>query len=276
MTLTLPPVPPTWASGQVTERAYCVLAPNPGVMTLDGTNTWVLREPGAQECIVVDPGPLDEAHLTRVLDVVRRDGGRVGLTLLTHDHSDHADAAERFVHLTGAPVRAIRAIGTGHDDLADGDSVSVGGLDLVVVTTPGHTSDSVSFLLPAECAVLTGDTILGRGTTVVAWPDGELAAYLASLERLEALCGSGAVARILPGHGPHLPDAGAVLRYYLEHRAQRLEQVRGAVAAGARTPWEVVETVYADVPRAVWGAAEWSVRAQLAYLAERGEEGQLG
>jgi len=141
----------------------------------------------------------------------------------------------------------------------------------VVVTTPGHTSDSVSFLLPAECAVLTGDTILGRGTTVVAWPDGELAAYLASLERLEALCGSGAVARILPGHGPHLPDAGAVLRYYLEHRAQRLEQVRGAVAAGARTPWEVVEAVYADVPRAVWGAAEWSVRAQLAYLAERGE-----
>ncbi len=276
MTLTLPPVPPTWASGQVTERAYCVLAPNPGVMTLDGTNTWVLREPGAQECIVVDPGPLDEAHLTRVLDVVRRDGGRVGLTLLTHDHSDHADAAERFAHLSGAPVRAIRAIGTGHDDLADGDSVSVGGLDLVVVTTPGHTSDSVSFLLPAECAVLTGDTILGRGTTVVAWPDGELAAYLASLERLEALCGSGAVARILPGHGPHLPDAGAVLRYYLEHRAQRLEQVRGAVAAGARTPWEVVEAVYADVPRAVWGAAEWSVRAQLAYLAERGEEGQLG
>ena len=67
-----------------------------------------------------------------------------------------------------------------------------------------------------------------------------------------------------------------MLRYYLEHRAQRLEQVRGAVAAGARTPWEVVEAVYADVPRAVWGAAEWSVRAQLAYLAERGEEGQLG
>ncbi len=266
MTLTLPPVPPTWASGQVTDRAHCVLAPNPGVMTLDGTNTWVLREPGAQECIVVDPGPLDEDHLARVLEVVRRDGGRVGLTLLTHDHADHAEAAARFAELSGAPTRAIRAIGTGHDDLADGDMVSVGGLDLVVVTTPGHTSDSVSFLLPAECALLTGDTILGRGTTVVAWPDGELAAYLASLERLEALCGSGAVARILPGHGPHLPDAGAVVRYYLEHRAERLEQVRAAVAAGARTPWEVVETVYADVPRTVWGAAEWSVRAQLAYL----------
>ena len=202
-------------------------------MTLDGTNTWVLRERGAQECIVVDPGPLDEAHLTRVLDVVRRDGGRVGLTLLTHDHSDHADAAERFAHLSGAPVRAIRAIGTGHDDLADGDSVSVGGLDLVVVTTPGHTSDSVSFLLPAECAVLTGDTILGRGTTVVAWPDGELAAYLASLARLEALCGSGAVARILPGHGPHLPDAGAdvVVLHGLDdaagHRLARFQKRHG-------------------------------------------------
>jgi glyoxylase-like metal-dependent hydrolase (beta-lactamase superfamily II) len=199
VTLTLPPVPPTWASGQVTDRAHCVLAPNPGVMTLDGTNTWVLREPGAQECIVVDPGPLDEDHLARVLEVVRRDGGRVGLTLLTHDHADHAEAAARFAELSGARTRAIRAIGTGHDDLADGDMVSVGGLDLVVVTTPGHTSDSVSFLLPAECALLTGDTILGRGTTVVAWPDGELAAYLASLARLEGLCGSGAVARILPG-----------------------------------------------------------------------------
>ena len=267
MTLTLPPVAAEWGSGQITERAHCVLAPNPGVMTLDGTNTWVLREPGSAECIVVDPGPLDEGHLRRVVRVVERDGGRVGLTLLTHDHADHAEAAVQFAELSGAPTRAIRAIGTGHDDLADGDRVSVGGLELVVVTTPGHTSDSVSFLLPAECALLTGDTILGRGTTVVAWPDGELAAYLASLERLEALCAAGEGAQILPGHGPHLPDALAVLRYYVEHRAQRLDQVRAAVAAGARTPWEIVETVYADVPRAVWGAAEWSVRAQLAYLA---------
>ena len=271
MTRVLPPVPATWASGQVTQRAYCVLAPNPGVMTLDGTNTWVLREPGSQECVVIDPGPRDEAHLARVLEVVERDGGRVGLTLLTHDHADHAEAAERFADLSGAPVRSIRAIGTGHDDLADGDTVNVGGLALVVVRTPGHTSDSVCFLLPAECAVLTGDTILGRGTTVVAWPDGELAAYLHSLERLEALCGSGAVARILPGHGPHLPDAAAVVRYYLEHRAERLDQVRAAVAAGARTPFQVVQIVYADVPTQVWSAAEWSVRAQLAYLSARGE-----
>jgi glyoxylase-like metal-dependent hydrolase (beta-lactamase superfamily II) len=101
---------------------------------------------------------------------------------------------------------------------------------------------------------------------VVAWPDGELAAYLASLERLAALAGTGAVTHILPGHGPDLPDAAAVLAYYLDHRRERLEQVRAAVAAGAQTPRQVVETVYADVPQNVWGAAELSVRAQLDYL----------
>lgn len=243
-----------------------MLAPNPGVMTLDGTNTWVLREPGATECVVIDPGPLDEGHLQAVLDVVRRDGGRVGLTLLTHDHADHAAAASRFAELSGAPLRAVRAIGAGHDDLGEGDRVSVGGLEVLVVRTPGHTADSVSFLLTAEAALLTGDTVLGRGTTVVAWPDGELAAYLTSLERIEALCGAGTVAQILPGHGPHLPDAPGVVRYYLQHRAERLEQVRAAWADGASTPRAVVETVYADVPRAVWPAAELSVRAQLDYL----------
>jgi glyoxylase-like metal-dependent hydrolase (beta-lactamase superfamily II) len=165
--------------------------------------------------------------------------------------------------MTAAPVRAI---GSGHDDLADGETVTVGGLDVTVVATPGHTADSLSFLIPAESALLTGDTVLGRGTTVVAWPDGELAAYLSSLERIEALAGAGEVARILPGHGPQLEDAAGVVRHYLTHRAERLDQVRAAVAAGANDPRAVVETVYADVPQAVWAAAELSVRAQLDYL----------
>ncbi len=260
------PTPPhLWVSGQVTARAHCVLAGNPGPMTLDGTNTWVLREPGATESVVVDPGPLDQGHLARVRAVAEADGGRVGLTLLTHDHADHAEAAARFGELTGSQVRAV---GRGHVDLGDGDLLRVGGLEVLVVTTPGHTGDSVSFLLPAEAALLTGDTVLGRGTTVVAWPDGELAAYLESLERIAALCATGAVAHILPGHGPDLPDAAAAVRYYLHHRAERLEQIRAALALGARTPREVVESVYADVPQHLWGAAEWSVRAQLAYLGQ--------
>jgi glyoxylase-like metal-dependent hydrolase (beta-lactamase superfamily II) len=108
--------------------------------------------------------------------------------------------------------------------------------------------------------------VLGRGTTVVAHPDGVLAAYLDSLDRLRDLAEAGAVASILPGHGPVLPDAAAVLRQYQEHRQERLEQVRSAVGAGATTPREIVEQVYADVDPVLWAAAELSVRAQLDYL----------
>lgn len=255
-----------WVGGDVTARATCVLAPNPGAMTLEGTNTWVLMEPGSHDCVVVDPGPLDEQHLHRVLDVVAGRGARVALTLLTHDHPDHAESARRFAELTGTPVRAI---GQGHDDLGDGERVTVSGLDLAVVATPGHTSDSLSFLLVAENALLTGDTILGRGTSVVAWPDGELAAYLLSLQRIEAMTGSGEVTRILPGHGPTVPDPAAVVRFYLDHRAERLAQVRAAVASGAVGADGVVAIVYADVPQEVWPAARLSVLAQLDYLAAR-------
>jgi len=232
-------------------------------MTLDGTNTWVLMEPGSAQCVVVDPGPLDERHLSRVLDLIAARGARVALTLLTHGHRDHAESATRFGELTGAPVRAI---GSGHDGLAGGDRLTIDGLDLAVVATPGHTSDSLSFLLIADNALLTGDTILGRGTTVVAWPDGELAAYLESLERIEAMTGSREVTQLLPGHGPNLPEAAAVVRFYLEHRAQRLEQVRAAVALRGPDADRVVETVYADVPREVWPVARLSVLAQLDYL----------
>jgi glyoxylase-like metal-dependent hydrolase (beta-lactamase superfamily II) len=252
-----------WVGGEVTSRATCVLAPNPGVMTLEGTNTWVLMEPGSTDAVVVDPGPLDERHLRRVLDLVALRGARVALTLLTHGHLDHAEAAVRFAELTGAPVRAL---GAGHDDLAGGDRLTVDGLELAVVATPGHTSDSLSFLLAAENALLTGDTILGHGTSVVAWPDGELAAYLLSLQGIEAMTGAREVTQILPGHGPTVPHAADVVRQYIDHRLLRLEQVRAAVAAGAADADAVVEMVYADVPRELWPAARLSVLAQLDYL----------
>jgi glyoxylase-like metal-dependent hydrolase (beta-lactamase superfamily II) len=254
---------PAWVGGDVTARATCVLAPNPGAMTLEGTNTWVLMEPGSVHCVVVDPGPLDEQHLQRVLDVVALRGARVALTLLTHGHLDHAESAGRFGELTGAPVRAL---GEGRGGLGDGDRLSVDGLDLMVVATPGHTGDSLSFLLAAENALLTGDTVLGHGTAVVAWPDGELAAYLQSLQRIEAMTGSREVTQILPGHGPSLPDAAGVVRYYLDHRSQRLEQVRAAVVLRGADVDGVLETVYADVPHELWPMARLSVQAQLDYL----------
>jgi glyoxylase-like metal-dependent hydrolase (beta-lactamase superfamily II) len=254
---------PAWSGGRTTARATCVLAPNPGPMTLDGTNTWVLMEQGSAECVVVDPGPLDEQHLQAVLDLVALRGARVALTLLTHGHPDHAESAGRFAKLTGAPVRAV---GAGQDGLGDGDRLTIGGLDLMVVATPGHTSDSLSFLLAADNALLTGDTILGRGTAAVMWPDGELAAYLSSLERIEAMTGSHEVTQILPGHGPAVPDPAGVVRYYLDHRQERLEQVRAAVALAGTDVDVLVETVYADVPRELWPTARLSLMAQLHYL----------
>jgi glyoxylase-like metal-dependent hydrolase (beta-lactamase superfamily II) len=246
---------------RVTGTASVVLAPNPGPMTLEGTNTWILRAPDSQACVVVDPGPEDEDHLATVASC-----GPVATILLTHGHYDHSEGARRLADLTRAPVRALDpAHRLGDEGLADGDVIAAAGLEIRVAGTPGHTADSLSFVLggPAgETAVLTGDTILGRGTTVVAHPDGVLADYLVSLRRLRDL---GDVT-VLPGHGPELPSAGVVAAQYLAHREQRLEQVRAAVAAGAGTAQEVVEVVYADVDQVLWPAATLSVLAQLEYL----------
>jgi len=259
-----------WSGGRFGERGRCVLAPNPDFMTLDGTNTWVLREPGARRSIVVDPGPLIDEHL----DAVAESAGEVGAVLLTHGHLDHSEAARAFAARVGCGVRALDPRHRlGSEGLADGDVVAVDGLELAVVATPGHSSDSLSFLLPAEGVVLTGDTVLGRGTTVVAHPDGQLGAYLDSLQRLHALAEAREVTAVWPGHGPVLPDALAVLDHYLAHRTERLEQVRVAVdalSAEERSAPDlarrVVERVYVDVDPVLWGAAELSVRAQLAYL----------
>lgn len=201
-------------------------------MTLDGTNSWIV-----DGRICIDPGPDDPGHLAAI--------GPVDKIMITHGHPDHTDGVQGLIELTGATV-----------------VTSAEGID--VLPTPGHTADSVCFVVDrdGERAVFTGDTILGRGSTVVAWPDGDLGAYLASLRVLAGFDG----ALGLPGHGPVLDDVGAAARGYLVHREERLDQVRAALAAGAETAEDVVRIVYADVDPALWWAAEWSVRAQLAYL----------
>lgn len=259
-----------WSGGSFGLRAQCVLAPNPDIMTLDGTNTWVLREPGAAHAVVIDPGPPIPSHLDAIAEAA---GGRVGAVLLTHHHLDHSEAAREFAERMGCGVRALDpALRLGSEGLAAGDVVEVDGLEIRVVGTPGHTADSLSFLLPAERAVLTGDTVLGRGTTVVAHPDGSLGAYLDSLDRLRDLAQAQQAQIIWPGHGPVIADALGVLDYYIAHRHQRLEQVREALREldpmRPDLPRAVVEQVYADVDPVLWGAAELSVRAQLAYLAD--------
>lgn len=259
----------TEIDGMGTERATCVLAPNPSAMTLDGTNTWIIAEPGADEAVVVDPGPKDGKHLKRVLEVIEAQGRRVGLVLLTHGHPDHSAGAAKFAKLAGGQVK-VRALDPRHrlgdEGLAEGDVVTTGGLELRIMETPGHSDDSLTFWLPADGAVLTGDTVLGYGTTVV---EGGLGDYLGSLDRLRRFSADVEAATILPGHGPKLDDPIAVLDRYIDHRRERLAQVEAAVEAGARTAREVVERVYADVDRSLWPAAEWSVQAQLDYLDSR-------
>lgn len=258
-------------SGLATPRAVNVLAPNASPMTLDGTNTWILSEPDSELAVAVDPGPLDDGHLRNVVDTAEKAGKRFALTLLTHGHPDHADGAARFAELTGTKVRALDpALRLGDEGLSARDVVTVGGLELRVVPTPGHTADSLCFHLPADQAVLTGDTVLGRGTTVVAHPDGRLGDYLDSLRRLRSLTVDDGVHTVLPGHGPVLDDAQGAVEFYLAHRAHRLAQIETAVEDGYRTAGEIVAHVYADVDRSLWPAAELSVRAQVDYLTEHG------
>jgi glyoxylase-like metal-dependent hydrolase (beta-lactamase superfamily II) len=261
----------SWTGGSFGTVATCVLADNASPMTLDGTNTWVLRAPGGR-AVVVDPGPLDDAHLT----AVAAEAGETAAILLTHHHLDHSEGARRLAGTLGCGVRALDpAYRLGGEGLHDGDVVAVDDLEIAVVATPGHTADSLSFLVRVDDAVLTGDTVLGRGTTVVAHPDGRLGAYLGSLDRLHRLAETHEVRTIWPGHGPVIDDALTALDHYLAHRHQRLDQVREALRLLAadrpdlpadHLPRAVVELVYADVDPVLWPAAELSVRAQLAYL----------
>lgn len=259
-----------WAGGQITECARAVLAPNPGAMTLDGTNTWLLQRPDEDEIVLIDPGPADPAHLQAVMADVEAYEGRVATILLTHGHDDHAGGAAMFAEAFGCGVRALDPQHRlGSEGLASKDVITAGSLEVHVVGTPGHTRDSLTFWFPEEGALLTGDTIIGRGTTVVAHPDGRLSDYLNSLNRLRLLAERQEAAHVLPGHGPSLGKPLSLIDDYIEHRHQRLAQVRAATEAGAETVKEVVALVYTDLPEVLWPAAELSVRAQLDYLDSR-------
>jgi glyoxylase-like metal-dependent hydrolase (beta-lactamase superfamily II) len=237
-------------------------------MTLEGTNTWILREVDASSCVVIDPGPDDPVHLQAIAEAI--DGVRVTHILLTHGHSDHSEGARALGEQLSAPVAALDPSHRyGSEGIHGGEVVESGGLTIEVLSTPGHTADSLSFFVPADSALLTGDTVLGRGTTMVAYPDGNLGAYLDSLASLKELALKEQVAVLLPGHGQALPNPAAVIDTYQHHRRDRLDQVRTALAQGAVTAQDVVEIVYADVPRELWPAAVVSVQAQLAYLRDR-------
>lgn len=243
-----------------------VLAPNPSPLTLEGTNTYLLGARGSGQVVVVDPGPDLATHRRAVDAALAARGARVVAVVLTHHHRDHAGAAG-WAEDWGAPSYAADpARIAGARPLADGDVVERAGVALEVLLTPGHTADHLCLRVRATGAVLTGDHVLGRGSTVVAEPDGDMAAYLSSLRRL----GRSAPAVLYPGHGPVVRDPAAVVQAYLRHREERERQVLAAVRAGDATVAAIVAQLYADVDPALHPAAAQSVRAHLAKLGAEG------
>lgn len=238
-----------------------ILAPNPGPMTLDGTNTYVLG--GGQ--IIVDPGPAAVEHIERLVALEPR------LIIVTHRHIDHTEGAAELARSVGAELRGLDPEQClGGEPLVDGEWIPVDDVELRILATPGHTSDSICIVVPGQ-AVLTGDTILGRGSTVIMHPDGSVGAFFATLDKLEVL----GDLEVLPGHGDPLPSIARAARDYREHRTERLGEVRAALEAlGARAAdaavAEVTDRVYPDVDEQIRFAAEASMAAQLAYLATAG------
>lgn len=249
----------------MSERVRRVLAPNPGPFTLDGTNTWVI---GSDPAVVIDPGPDEPGHILAVLD----EAEPVAAILLTHRHPDHAPGAGRLANASGAQVRAFRP--EGHErKLADGEIVEAGSMRLRALHTPGHSSDHLCFVLEAENVVFSGDMVLGQGTSVVDPPDGDMAAYVRSLRKLRELEPSA----VYPGHGPPILTPIGRLDYYIRHRAEREEQVLEALAAGKRSPSEMVPGIYAgEVGEEMFPAAARSVLAHLLKLEREGRVARTG
>ncbi|MGY2130256.1 MBL fold metallo-hydrolase [Blastococcus sp. SYSU DS0617] len=254
---TAPPRP--GVPSPATERATLVLAPNANAWTFEGTNTWVLAEPGSDVCAVLDPGPDDDAHLAAVLAAAGN--RRVVEVWVTHAHSDHSELARRLAAVTGATLRAANRR-LSDRPFADDELIGIGALEVRALWTPGHTGDSFCFSLPVEGSVLTGDTVLGRGSPIV--EPGRLGEFFAGLDRLgEVLSAPGSV--ILPGHGPALPDPLPELERRRQARMRRLDQVVQAMADGIREPDALVDHLYPELAPELRDAARISVEASIAH-----------
>ncbi|WP_271395619.1 MBL fold metallo-hydrolase [Neomicrococcus lactis] len=252
-------------------RIKLLRANNPGPMTLTGTNTYALSGNDGDSWIIVDPGPSLREHLHQITEL-----GRIELILITHHHPDHTEAIDDVQIRTGAPVRAfLQEHCRAAEPLEDREIIEAAGTTVKVLHTPGHTADSACFILEdgdrSHSRILTGDTILGQGTTILDYPDGTLVQYLKSLDRLATHPN----AKLLPGHGPVGAKLGDVVRYYQEHRADRLGQITSALDKLGLTATDpdaldkVTNLVYSDVPENLKGAARKSVDAQLHYLTEQ-------
>ncbi len=240
-----------------------VLAPNPGAMTGPGTNTYLV---GIDEVVVVDPGIDDESHLDAI---VGAGSGRIRWIVCTHTHPDHAPGAAPLKERTGAEVLAYesRDALTVDGELRDGDKIESTEFRLTAVHTPGHASNHLCYLLDSERLLFSGDHIMQGSTVVIAPPDGDMAAYLASLERVRGL----RLRAIAPGHGQVIEDPRAAIDEYLAHRREREQQVLGALRAGDTTVAAIVERLYVGLIDELVPRARQSVHAHLRKLAAEGQ-----
>jgi glyoxylase-like metal-dependent hydrolase (beta-lactamase superfamily II) len=232
-----------------------VVAPNPGPYTGPGTNTWIVE--AGPVVAVIDPGPDDDAHLAALNQGLA--GATVGVVLVTHSHPDHLPLAERFARPHHASVRR-------YPELGDGDVVHVGTVNLTALHTPGHCADHLCFLLPEDRAVFTGDLILGSGSSMVTYPEGDVAAYLRSLDRLAAL----RPRMLFPGHWDPVTDAEAKIVEYRTHRLEREAQILAEVRRSPGTAPQLTRRVYGELGESLMTAAEMTLRAHLRKLVDDG------
>jgi glyoxylase-like metal-dependent hydrolase (beta-lactamase superfamily II) len=232
------------------------VAPNPGPYTGPGTNTWIVD--GGPVKVVIDPGPDDDGHLEAIDR--RLSGATVGVVLVTHSHPDHLPLAERLA--AGHHASVLR-----FPELADGDVVRAGRLNLTALHTPGHSADHLCFWIPEDSVVFTGDLVLGKGSSMVTYPDGNVAAYLRSLEKVAALKPT----LLFPGHWDPVMDAMGKLEEYRRHRLEREAQVLVEVRRGGGTARELTRRVYgSEVGEELLVAAEMTMRAHLEKLIDDG------
>ena len=259
-----------------------IIAPNPSFMTGPGTNTYLL---GVERLALVDPGPADDAHLATLLDAA---GDRLRWILVTHTHIDHAPLAAQLRAATGAEVLAFGAAPQfpdprhargldAHDMefrpdrlLVDGDRLDTGELAIDAVYTPGHASNHLCFELAGTGLLFSGDHVMSGSTVVIGPPDGDMAMYLESLEKVQRRLPR----RIAPGHGDIIEDPAAVLDEYLRHRRAREVQVLAGLTAAPTTgvtAEDLVTAIYTDVPAHLHPVAKFSVWAHLRNWPTKGE-----
>ncbi len=259
-----------------------MICPNPGPFTFTGTGTYIVGRdlPGAGVA-VIDPGPIDAAHLSALLEAV--EGRRVTHVLVTHTHRDHAPLARPFAGSVGAPVlgmpspdRQVPPFGAMDEDhdaafqpdviLSGGEHIEGDGWTLTAMATPGHASNHMAFVLEEEKALLCGDHVMGWSTTVIAPPDGSMGDYFRSLDAVIAAD----FATLWPTHGPPVTVVEPFLSAYRAHRLERETQILGRIRSGDRTIGTIVPALYAAVDEGLWPAASLLVLAHIIKLVDEG------